>query len=135
MTRGASATGARRNGNTGSRGGGGGGGDGARTATKKAVQADGVAKVVNGLKGELAAAAETAMEKLEAGCDAFGEWTKLVQRSERESILLFWPCFVCVGMPPRFCSLRPMFHDARHSRRGGVPYECFAVRSGSNDVI
>ena len=71
----ASASGARRSGATTFRGGG---GDGPRAATKIAAQPDGVAKAVDGLKGELATATETGMKKLESGCHAFGENTSLV---------------------------------------------------------
>lgn len=90
---GASATGARRTGTTASRGGG---ANGARTAAKKSAQAGAVAKVVRDLKGELGTALEAAMEKLEAGCDGFGEGTKL-------DCAVFWEACVPlrhgIGMP------------------------------------
>lgn len=50
------------------------GGGSGRTATNNAVQADGVVKIMKGLKGDLETAMQRAMEKVEAECGAFGEW-------------------------------------------------------------
>eukprot|EP00752_Nemacystus_decipiens_P012456 g11036.t2 len=70
-TGGASAKEARHTGGVSSYGGGD-DGVGGRMATKKAVQqSDSSAKVLQGLKGELAAALETGMENLKSGCDEF----------------------------------------------------------------
>ncbi|CAN0186904.1 unnamed protein product, partial [Pylaiella littoralis] len=59
--------------NAGSRGGSGSGSSSGCTAakTKKAAQLDGVAKIMKGLKGDLATAVQRAMEKVEAECGAF----------------------------------------------------------------
>jgi len=56
---------------------------GSRTATEKV---DGVGKIMDGLKGDLAADVETVLEKLEAECGAFGESTKPRQKLELQQL-------------------------------------------------
>lgn len=125
------AAGARRTGGSSSRGGsgGGGGGDGARPATKQAVQANGAAKVVHGLKVELATATETGMEKLEAGCDEFGEGRELVDHAF--ALCSTWVRFVscCRRAASGRGSDGSSWCQAR--KRGGAPYDPSAVRSGT----